>query len=162
MDTLLQDYGSSTGNPNPMNSTGNRFKKMVYNYDLISGKVNAVSYQPGEADAFYHKYYYDAENRLIDVETSHDKIIWERDARYSYYKHGPLARVMPGQNQVQGLDYAYSLQGWLKGINSTSVGDGIFDMGQDGKTGAANALVGRDAFGFSVNILQMITPPYIR
>ncbi|MDQ6845604.1 MAG: hypothetical protein M3Z92_14870 [Bacteroidota bacterium] len=43
---------------------------MVYKYDLISGKVNEVAYQPGIPDAFYHKYMYDAENRLTDVYTA--------------------------------------------------------------------------------------------
>lgn len=146
VDTLLQDYNSGI-----MASTGNRYKKMVYDYDLISGKVNKVAYQPGFTDEFYHKYTYDAENRLTDVETSHDGWIWEKDARYSYYKHGPLARIILGQQQVQGLDYAYTLQGWLKGINSTAVGDGTYDMGGDGKTGGGLSPVARDAFGFSLN-----------
>ncbi|MBK7883858.1 MAG: hypothetical protein IPJ81_08665 [Chitinophagaceae bacterium] len=144
VDTLLQDY-----NFDPMKSAGNRFKKITYNYDLISGKVNAVNYQPGQPDAFYHKYFYDAENRLTDVYTSKDSFHYERDSRYDYYKHGPLARQIIGQNQVQGFDYAYTLQGWLKGMNSTAVGDGKFDMGGDG-TGA-NAQVAKDAFGFALH-----------
>jgi hypothetical protein len=61
-----------------MNMNGNRFKKIVYQYDLISGKVNSVSYQPGWADQFYHKYAYDAENRLIEVQTSSDNVIWSK------------------------------------------------------------------------------------
>lgn len=44
-----------------------RYKKITYNYDLISGKVNQVSYQPCKPDAYYHRYEYDAENRLIQV-----------------------------------------------------------------------------------------------
>ena len=133
------------------NLSGNRFKKIQYNYDLISGKVNEVAYQPGAADAFYHKYTYDAENRLTDVETSIDHVVWEKDARYSYYKHGPLARLILGQQQVQGIDYAYTLQGWLKGVNSTAVGDGSFDIGGDGLTGGTNRNVARDVFGLSMN-----------
>ncbi|MEO9023277.1 MAG: hypothetical protein ABI237_18530 [Ginsengibacter sp.] len=146
VDTLLQDYNTGI-----MKSTKNRYKKIVYDYDLISGKVNIVSYQPGDNDAFYHKYAYDAENRLVDVETSRDKMVWDKDARYFYYKHGPLSRTILGQNQVQGLDYAYTLQGWLKGVNSTSVEDGSFDIGQDGKIGSGNSNIGRDAFGMSLN-----------
>jgi YD repeat-containing protein len=118
VDTLLQDLRLPMLALSP---TSNRYKKLVYNYDLISGKVNKVSYQPGMLDAFYHKYLYDAENRLTDVYTSHDNLIWEKDARYSYYKHGPMARTILGQQQVQGVDYAYTLQGWLKGVNSTAV-----------------------------------------
>jgi len=114
--TLLQDYGNSLDNPNAMNTTGNRFKKIAYNYDLISGKVNQVAYQPGEPDAFYHRYSYDAENRLTDVEVSLNNIIWERMARYSYYKHGPLSTSIYGQQQIQSVTNVYTLQGWIKGI----------------------------------------------
>lgn len=165
VDTLLQDYGSSSYYPNAMNQAGHRYKKIAYSFDLISGKVNMVSYQPGyvnplngewvnNADRFYHRYQYDAENKLTDVYTSHDSLIWERDASYQYYKHGPLARTVLGQQQVQGVDYAYNLQGWLKGVNSTAVGDGSYDMGGDGKIGGTNSLVGRDAYGFSLNYFQ--------
>jgi RHS repeat-associated protein len=101
--------------------TGNRWKRVTYNYDLISGKVNAVNYQPDEKDAFYHQYKYDAENRIVAVKTSRDGIVWEQDAAYSYYKHGPLARMVLGHLEVQGVDYAYTLQGWLKGVNSTAI-----------------------------------------
>ena len=151
VDTLLQDYRTSLGAVVCDTNAGNRFKKMVYYYDLISGKVNDVAYQPGYADQFYHRYFYDAENRITSVKTSKDKIYWEEDATYNYYRHGPLSRTVLGQNQVQGLDYAYTIQGWLKGVNSTSVGTAAFDIGQDGKVGAANNLVARDAFGFSLN-----------
>ncbi len=53
---------------------------MAYNYDLISGKVNQVSYQPGLADGFYHQYSYDAENRITKVSTSTDSMEWQNDA----------------------------------------------------------------------------------
>ncbi|MBN8787946.1 MAG: hypothetical protein J0I84_12730, partial [Terrimonas sp.] len=42
-------------------------------YDLISGKVNQVHYNPGEKDEFYHRYVYDAENRLTEVYTTEHK-----------------------------------------------------------------------------------------
>lgn len=144
VDTLLQDYKDALAIPN-------RYKKIGYDYDLISGKVNKVSYQRGWSDQLYHRYSYDADNRLVEVETSHDSIYWENDADYEYYRHGPLSRMVLGQSQVQGLDYAYTLQGWLKGVNSTSVNDGTFDMGGDGKTGSGNSNVARDAFGYSLN-----------
>lgn len=140
--TLVQDY-----NPGTASNAANRFKKIEYVYDLISGKVNMVSYQPGQADAFYHRYQYDAENRITNVETSRDSVYWENDAYYQYYKHGPLARMVLGQQQVQGVDYAYNLQGWLKGVNSTAVSSG-FDMGGDG---AAGGITARDAFGFALH-----------
>lgn len=141
VDTLLQDYKRGG-----MADAGNRFKKIVYKYDLISGSVKQVAYQPLQADAFYHRYTYDAENRLINVETSRDSVYWENDAYYTYYRHGLLARTVLGQQQVQGLDYAYTLQGLLKGVNTTSIG-GSTDMGKDGAAGTA---VARDAVGYSL------------
>lgn len=153
VDVLLQDYKKGLGDYTcPGASYGaNRFKKITYNYDLISGKVNQVNYQPDQADGFYHRYSYDAENRITTVLTSRDKLLWEQDASYTYYKHGPLARTVLGQQKVQGLDYAYTIQGWLKGVNSTAVGDGAYDIGSDGKVGAANANTARDVFGYALN-----------
>ncbi|RZL15308.1 MAG: hypothetical protein EOO89_13650, partial [Pedobacter sp.] len=49
---------------------------------------------------------------------------------------------------------AYTLQGWLKGVNSTSVGDGTYDMGEDGKVGGMNAMVARDAYSFGLHYFQ--------
>ncbi len=159
VDTLLQDF---SGVPE-MQTTGNSQKRMVYNYDLISGKVNMVSYQPDwfnsvtqqwihNTDKFFHKYKYDAENRITEVWTSRDNVEWERDVAYNYYKHGPLSRTVLGQLQVQGLDYAYTIQGWLKGVNSTTVGDGTYDMGKDGFIGVGgNIKVARDIYGFGLH-----------
>jgi hypothetical protein len=140
---------------------GNAFKLITYKYDLISGKVNEVHYQPSNpartyADEFYHRYEYDAENRLTDVYTTDNKAfinqpgLEEHEAHYEYYKHGPLARMVLGQQQVQGVDYAYTLQGWLKGVNSTSMNPD-YDMGSDGKTTSSNKYVARDEYGFNLN-----------
>jgi len=139
--TLLQDYGNSAS-ANPMNQNGNRFKTMAYNYDLISGKVNSVAYQDGYADAVYHRYSYDDENRLTVVETSRDNIYYEQDAGYSYYKHGPLMQTTLGKLGVQQLNYTYTLQGWLKSVNA----------GWDGSnaiTPTGNVAAG--AYGFSLH-----------
>jgi RHS repeat-associated protein len=146
VDQLLQDYKGGVMN----DAYGNRFKKVQYQYDLISGKVNRVDYQPGQKDQFAHRYEYDAENRITDVYTSRDGLVWEHEAFYQYYKHGPLAREVIGEQQVQGLDYAYTLQGWLKGVNSTAL-DPQLDMGGDGLGGGQNQYVARDAFGFALH-----------
>ena len=140
--SLLHDYKLGT----MATSEKNEFKRIDYDYDLISGKVNKVSYQAGYPDAFYHKYEYDDENRLTGVCTSSDDFKYEKDARYYYYRHGPLARTELGQLHVQGIDYAYNLQGWLKGVNST---DGA-DMGSDGLTGR-NSSFAKDAYGYSLH-----------
>jgi RHS repeat-associated protein len=122
-------------------------KKVNYEYDLISGNVNKVYYQKGNLfkDQFIHKYNYDADNRITSVETSRDGEIWEKDASYEYYEHGPLARVITGDKKVQGTDYAYTLQGWLKTVNSENLSTNTKDMGSDGN------YVSKDAFGYSLS-----------
>jgi len=118
---LLQDY------PNTPLGT----KAIAYNFDLVSGKVNEVRYSPDQPDEFRHRYSYDDDLRLTKVMTSKKGIIWETDAEYFYYKHGPLARTELGQLKVQGLDYIYTLQGWIKGVNGTTQ-ERNQDAGRDG------------------------------
>jgi HNH endonuclease len=108
-----------------------RFKRIDYDFDLMSGKVNMVSYNRGFADQFYQKYAYDGDNKITEAQTSKDGIYWDKDASYQYYLHGPLARIALGDRNIQGIDYAYTIQGWLKSIN-TDVLDSTADMGKDG------------------------------
>ena len=126
-----------------------RYKITAYTYDLISGKVNKVSYQPGMDDSFYHKYEYDGDNRLVSAYTSRNGWVWDEDARYNYYLHGPLMRTEVGEDKVQGVDYAYTLQGWLKGVNSSSM-MAQYDMGKDGFAGFNQNFV-KDAFAYSID-----------
>lgn len=134
---------------------GQQYYHLHYEYDLLTGNVNEVHYQVGKADAFYHRYVYDANNRIEQVYTSKDGQIWDQDARYEYYKHGPLARVELGQEQVQGTDYTYTIQGWMKAINSNLL-DPNRDMGHDNLASAGNLHqnFARDAFGFSIGYFQ--------
>ncbi len=145
VNTLIQDYPELQG-------LGNRYKYMHYHYDLISGKVNMVRYQPNQPDRFYHRYVYDADNRLTNVYTSTDSVIWDNDATYNYYKHGPLARVNLGEYNVQGIDYAYTIHGWLKGVNSNTL-DSTRDMGQDGHHSSPLNFAS-DVFGFTLGYYQ--------
>jgi RHS repeat-associated protein len=134
-----------------------RFKLIDYDYDLISGKVNQVSFQRGSPDAYYHQYEYDADNRLTEVKTSRNGLVWETDAKYFYYKHGPLARVEYGHDKVQGIDYAYTLQGWIKGVNSNKLVPAN-DIGGDALPGSSdpNHLFGRDAMGYTLGYYKTI------
>ena len=138
--SLVQELGGLRG-------TGNDFKRIDYEYDLISGKVNQVLYQPDSADQYFHEYLYDKDNRLATVLTSRDGYLWDYDANYLYYMHGPLRRTEIGERQVQGMDYAYTLQGWLKGMNSEGR-DKDKDMGLDGKSSGSHKWFGRDAATF--------------
>ncbi|MBN9286255.1 thrombospondin type 3 repeat-containing protein, partial [Flavobacterium sp.] len=140
-------------NKNELKTKNQDIKKVVYSYDLISGNVNKVSYQPRKKDQFIHKYEYDADNRITQVFTSKDDVIWEKEANYAYYEHGPLGRTEIGDKKVQGLDYLYTLHGWLKGVNAERLGyydstSGTYKIADAGLDGTNAAL---DAFGFTLN-----------
>ena len=138
--SLLNDYYQA----GTITEDFHRFKRLDYAYDVVSGNVLQVYYQTGESDAFYHRYEYDAENRIIKVETSRDGLIWDEDASYEYYLHGPLARTELGVHKVQGIDYTYTLDGWLKSVNAGHKDD---DIGDDDEK---NNIFGEDAFGFAL------------
>lgn len=128
-------------------------KRFYYEYELVSGNVKQVYYQKDDADQLIHRYKYDSDNRITMVETSKDGIHYENDAKYFYYNHGPLARTEIGNTKVQALDYAYTIQGWLKSVNGEKI-DQTTMMGKDGiTTGTAqvNKQVARDAYGYSLS-----------
>src|SRR5690606_4461811 len=111
--------------------------------------VNKVIFQKNKIDQFIHKYTYDADNRITQVETSKNGYIWEEEAVYEYYHHGPLARVLVGDKKVQGLDYVYTLQGWLKSVNAEDISDLSKDPGKDGSLNSYSSAI--DAFGYSLS-----------
>lgn len=154
MKTLIQE------NPT-ISISGQRYKRIDYDYDLISGKVNAVKYQDGQPDALFHHYEYDADNRITNVYSSkypnakwtgiQSDPLWEQDAKCFYYLHGTLARIELGDEKVQAIDYAYTIQGWIKAVNSETLLANR-DMGKDGETSTnnVNKNIARDAFGYSL------------
>ena len=131
---------------------GHTFKHLAYTYDLVSGNVIQVDYQKGQPDAFSHKYEYDADNRITNALTSENGVIWAQDAKYFYYDHGPLARCEKGDDKVQGEDFAYTIQGWLKGVNGTTINE-VTEMGKDGYLNQSNlnANTAKDAYGFNLS-----------
>lgn len=115
------------------------WKRVEYVYDRISGKVDSVVYQRGEADQWMQAYRYDGLNRLIEVRSSRSgwPTSWRRDAHYRYYLHGPLGRMELGHWPMQGLDYIYTINGWIKGLNSYSLSDTL-DVSRDGTPDGRN------------------------
>ena len=137
------------------------YKTIQYDYDLISGRINKLMYEPGKWDQFNYQYVYDADNRLIRTVTRREGsdgdplgTLWTPEASYTYYPHGPLARTELG-NQVQGIDYAYTLQGWVKGINGSFLGAST-DMSKDGIAPNTSPFgnFGRDAVASSLVYYQ--------
>ncbi len=118
----------------PLEIIDHRFKHIAYEYDLVSGNVNEIHYQPEEQDGFHHRYHYDDDNRLAEAETSPQEEVWASDAKYFYYDHGPVARVERGEHQVQAEDIAYTINGWIKGTNSNMLETDL-DQGNDADTG---------------------------
>ena len=114
-----------------------------YEYDLISNKVIKVHYNEGASDEFHHWYAYDADQRIQVVRTSRNGQVWDKDASYKYYKHGPLKRAEIGEDKIQGIDYVYTINGWIKGINHPK-GSPSYDPGNDGGSGSKFC---RDVFG---------------
>ncbi|WP_121356786.1 RHS repeat domain-containing protein [Flavisolibacter nicotianae] len=131
------------------NDPDNGKKRVDYDYDLISGKVNKLTYQKGRGDQFFYQYGYDAENRLTSAQTSRDGLVWTQDATYRYYLHGPLARTELGHYKVQGVDYAYTLQGWLRGINSDTL-NSAKEIGGDGEPNTLFSKVSKDVYAFTL------------
>ena len=119
-------------------------KTVDYTYDF-NGNVLEVAYQKGQPDAFYHHYQYDADQRLSAVYTSPDGgEARALQARYYYYLHGPLKRVELA-NRLQGVDYLYTVQGWLKSINHMNT---RLDPGQDSPKARG---IPKDLFALTLN-----------
>ena len=118
------------------------FKTLCYEYDF-NGNVTKVIYQEDDLDdLFEHIYTYDADKRLKEVHTRRYNVSFydeRKQAEYSYYSHGPLKRVELASTEygnLQGIDYIYNINGWLKSINNPgldilSPGGKPLDPGKD-------------------------------
>lgn len=146
--TRLVQYYPTLG----LSPKANAIKTTDYTFDKLSGQVTRIIYQKGAPDQFIHWFTYDANKRITKVQTSTSEytpeIHRDEDARFYYYQHGPLARVEIGHENIQGIDYAYTIQGWLKGINGYLAGSGVHDMGKDG-----TAEGGFHAAGFGKDVI---------
>ena len=97
------------------------YKTMDYEYDLVTGNVTKAVYQKDDiSERFIHQYSYSTLDQLVKVETSVDDVNFEVQAEYFYYETGELKRTELAGG-VQGLDFVYSLNGGLKGINHPSL-----------------------------------------
>ena len=60
-----------------------------------------------------------------------------------------MARTELGHWKVQGVDYAYTLQGWLKGINGDALNSNN-EVAGDGKNGSVYNRVSKDVYAFKL------------
>ena len=118
-------------------------KTLDYKYGN-AGNVLEIAYEHDQPDAFHHYYEYDQAQRLYKVYTSSDGTSRTLQAKYFYYLHGPLKRVEVA-NQLQGVDYTYTLQGWLKSINHVN---NRLDPGADSPTSNG---IAKDLFGLTLD-----------
>ncbi|MBO0355785.1 hypothetical protein J0656_17335 [Muricauda ruestringensis] len=123
---------------------------VAYSYDLISGNVNEVVFNLGKVDEYHHQYSYDEDNRIISVRTSKDGHLWDEDARYDYYLHGPLARTELGEDRIQGLDFTYTIHGWLKGINTPDLAQSAYNPDGPNTVGDPADTHAKDEFGMAL------------
>src|SRR5690606_9109730 len=111
-------YGRVTWTLQQISGLG--LKTIHYKYDY-KGNVKKVIYQKDRPlEMFVHQYTFDANNRLVKVETSTDDTIFKEQSNYSYYKSGELKRTEVA-NGLQGTDYVYTLSGRLKSINDPNL-----------------------------------------
>ena len=137
---LVQDFESLSEVMSDPRLEEDEVKVTRYRCDPINGNLREVAYQPGATDQYYHWYDYDADGRLIQVWSGPNRFelsgTRDREATYSYYLHGPLARIEVGQENIQGKDFIYTITGWLKQVNSPS-SDMVMDPGLDGTSVSA-------------------------
>ena len=124
-----------------------------YTYDFL-GNVLEVAFQPQTIEnevneAFIHAYTYDGNQRLKTVHTTIDRMEWYLHATYEYEKHGPLKRLVLAED-LQGIDYTYTPQGWLKSVNHPVR---ALDPGKDG-AGMGEAVPNEDAFGMTLEYFE--------
>lgn len=134
-------------------------KSTQYEIELISGHANKIIYQEDEIDHITHEYFYDELNRIEEVFTTTDNIHNSREAHYFYYDYGPISRVEIGQNKVQGSDFAYTINGWQKGTNASTLNPQL-DMGNDGVGGfqggntSIHEWIAKDVTAFTIGYFE--------
>jgi len=137
-------------------------KVWEYEYDENNGNLLSVRYMPNNAhEAYTHEYKYDNNSRLIEVMTSSEPGNSEAgitQAKYIYYKHGPLKRVELATN-LQGIDYLYTINGALKSINNPSgIHNANYDPGKDGIPGGNG--FNKDQFAMTLDYYTGDYKPY--
>jgi len=124
-------------------------KTIDYVYDANHQLLQSIYQKNDASDRFDHIYTYDKIGRLKTASTREANGVVKLQEKYIYYLHGPLKRKELAGN-LQGIDYVYTIQGWLKGINHPELNTAK-DPGKDGASGTPNAGFAPDVFGMGLD-----------
>jgi RHS repeat-associated protein len=118
-----------------------RIKTLDYRYGPSGGLQEVVYQKNVDDETFTHYYEYDYSGKLLKTYTAYHNVLEYKSngelnnpgiltlqSTQYYYKHGPIKRVVYADN-VQGIDYLYTISGALKSINDASK---THDPGDDG------------------------------
>ncbi len=124
-----------------------------YEHDPMIGALEKIIYQKNTPEEYVHIYNYDKDTRLKEVYTQYEGDEKKLQARYEFYKHGPIKRKELADS-LQGIDYIYTINGWLKSINNPGLGEvaenNPLDPGDDGFEGRNNHFC-KDIFGMTLD-----------
>lgn len=124
-------------------------KTIDYTYDPITGQIVSVDYQRHiSSERFLHRYEYNIAGQLVKVFTSRtgQDNDWMEQAYYFYAESGELIRTVLNED-LQGIDYIYNLNGYLKAINHPS----LLPSNDPGADGTGGSVVAADVFGFAID-----------
>ncbi|HVD97742.1 MAG TPA: RHS repeat-associated core domain-containing protein [Cytophagaceae bacterium] len=155
--TVQQLNGGSAGTAGGDFSSlaASRVKTIEYVYDFNHNLMQSIYQKNILIERLDHFYSYDIMQRLSKVQTSLQGGPLVEQAQYYYYLHGPMKRKELGDT-LQGMDYVYTADGLLKGINHPYLDTG--DPGNDGYAGA-HSHFGKDVFGMT---LEYYDNDYVR
>jgi len=123
-------------------------KTFDYTYTPVTALLLKEEYQKNFTDEkLVHEYTYNKNQQLKTVTVKEDTTT-VAEAAFDYYINGQLKRKELG-DQLQGIDYVYTLHGQLKTINHPSL-DKNTEPGQDGVTNGFK----EDVFGMSLDYFK--------
>lgn len=122
-------------------------KTIDYVYDANGLLLQTIYQKNVQTERFEHINKYDNIGRLKTALSRDMNGRVKQHEKYSYDLNGSLKRKEIAGN-LQGIDYVYTTQGWLKGINHHEQNT-TKDPGQDNKSGSTNAGFLPDVFGMS-------------
>jgi RHS repeat-associated protein len=125
-------------------------------YDLL-GNLKCMTYQKNnENERFDYMYSYNANMQLVSVTIKTNYVsgtpnLVQEVASYQYYPDGKLKRTVI-EEDLQGIDYVYTINGWLKSINNPNLGmeyaGKLTDPGQDD---IIDNGISQDVFGMTLD-----------